>query len=123
MKEIVSGIAQSFGGSAELIWHSGSPATNNTEDWVDFTTKLGTRCSYDVKKTSMGLEGEDFAYYQRKIPGAFITVGTGKSYAHHHPEYQVDEKAILNCSKYFAKLAEGALKEVLERNHTPMKKR
>ena len=122
MKEIVSGIAQSFGGSAELIWHSGSPATNNTEDWVDFTTKLGTRCSYDVKKISMGLEGEDFAYYQRKIPGAFITVGTGKSYAHHHPEYQVDEKAIINCSKYFAKLAEGALKEILEKNYTPIKK-
>ena len=80
------------------------------------------RVGYNVKKISMGLEGEDFAYYQKKIPGAFITVGTGLSYAHHHPEYQVDEKAILNCSKYFAKLAEGALKEILEKNYTPIKK-
>ena len=32
-------------------------------------------------------------------------------------QYQVDEKAILNCSKYFAKLAEGALKEILDKNY------
>lgn len=116
MKEVTTGIAQSFGGKAELIWHSGSPATNNTEEWVDFCTKLGKRMGYDVKEVSMGLEGEDFAYYQKKVPGAFITVGTGKSHAHHHPEYQVDEKAILNCSKYFAQLAECALKEIITKN-------
>lgn len=115
MNEVITGIAQSFGGNAELIWHPSSPATNNTEEWVDFSTKLGKRIGYNVKQTSMGLEGEDFAYYQEKIPGAFITVGTGKSYAHHHPQYQVDEKAILNSSKYFAQLAEGALKEILEK--------
>lgn len=117
MKEIITGIAISFGGSAELIWHAGSPATNNTEEWVEFSTKLGVRAGYNVKKISMGLEGEDFAYYQRKIPGAFIIVGTGLSYAHHHPQYQVDENAILNCAKYFAKLAEGGLKELVDKNY------
>ncbi|NRY60591.1 amidohydrolase [Clostridium beijerinckii] len=117
MSEMVSGIAQSFGGSAELVWHSGSPATNNTEEWVEFSTKIGKRAGYDVRRISMGLEGEDFAYYQRKIPGAFIIVGTGKSYAHHHPEYKVDEKTILNCSKYFAQLAEGALKEIIDKKY------
>lgn len=123
MNEIITGIAQSFGGSAELIWHPSSPATDNTEEWVEFSTKLGKRMGYNVKQTSMGLEGEDFAYYQKKIPGAFITIGTGKSYAHHHPQYQVDEKAILNCSKYFAGLAEGALKEILEKNYKAQSKK
>ncbi|WP_026885178.1 amidohydrolase [Clostridium beijerinckii] len=117
MDEIVTGIAQSFGGRAELIWHSGSPATNNTEEWVEFSARIGKRVGYDVRRISMGLEGEDFAYYQRKIPGAFIIVGTGKSYAHHHPEYKVDEKAILNCSKYFAQLAESALKEIIDKEY------
>ncbi|MFW2489293.1 amidohydrolase [Clostridium chromiireducens] len=117
MNEMVTGIAQSFGGSAELIWHFGSPATNNSEEWVDFSTKLGKRLGYNVKQASMGLEGEDFAYYQKNIPGAFITVGTGKSYAHHHPQYKVDENAILNCSKYFDQLAEGALKEIIDKDY------
>lgn len=117
MKEIITGIALSFGGSAELIWHAGSPATNNTEEWVEFSTKLGVRAGYKVKKISMGLEGEDFAYYQKKIPGAFIIVGTGLSYAHHHPQYKVEESAILNCAKYFAKLAEGSLKELVDKDY------
>jgi amidohydrolase len=113
MNEIVIGIAKSFGGTAELNWHLGSPATNNSEEWVEFSSKIGRRAGYKVKQISMGLEGEDFAYYQNKIPGAFITIGTGKSHAHHHPEYKVDEKAILNCSKYFAQLAEEALGEII----------
>jgi amidohydrolase len=117
MKEIVTGIALSFGGNAEVIWHAGSPATNNTEEWVEFSTKLGVRAGYKVKKISMGLEGEDFAYYQKKMPGAFIIVGTGLSYAHHHPQYKVDENAILNCAKYFAKLAEGSLKELVDKDY------
>lgn len=121
MKEITTGIALSFGGSAEVIWHAGSPATNNTEEWVEFSTKLGVRAGYNVKKISMGLEGEDFAYYQRKIPGAFIIVGTGLSYAHHHPQYQVDENAILKCAKYFAKLAEGGLKELVDKDYKNQK--
>lgn len=117
MKEIATGIALSFGGNVEVIWHAGSPATNNTEEWVDFSTKLGIRAGYNVKKNSMGLEGEDFAYYQKKIPGAFIIVGTGLSYAHHHPQYKVDENAILNCAKYFARLAEGGLKELVDKDY------
>ncbi len=117
MKEITNGIALSFGGNAEVIWHSGSPATNNTEEWVEFSTKLGIRSGYNVKKISMGLEGEDFAYYQKKIPGVFIIVGTGLSYAHHHPQYKVDENAILNCAKYFARLAEGGLKELVDKDY------
>lgn len=118
MEEIINGIAQSFGGSASLTWSAGSPATNNAKEWAEFATKIGKIVGYDVKKISMGLEGEDFAYYQKKIPGAFITVGTGISHAHHHPEYQIDENAILNCSKYFAQLAESALKELIDKNYS-----
>jgi amidohydrolase len=117
MKDVINGVSQALGGTGELIWHPSSPATNNAEEWVEYCTKLGKRIGYDVKQISMGLEGEDFAYYQKKISGAFIIVGTGKSYAHHHPEYQVDENSILNCSKYFAKLAEGALKEILDKDY------
>ena len=100
MKDIIEGTAGLYGGSAELIWHSGSPATKNDEEWSKFAAKIGKRMGYDVRKITMGLEGEDFAYYQKQIPGVFIVVGTGISYAHHHPEYTVDERAIIKCAKY-----------------------
>lgn len=118
MKALVEGIAKSYGGNAELIWHSGSPATKNDEEWTNFASKLGRIMGYDVKRITMGLEGEDFAYYQKEIPGVFIVVGTGISEAHHHPEYTVDEKAIIKCSRYFARLAECALKKIVDKNYS-----
>lgn len=118
MKALVEGIAKSYGGNAELIWHSGSPATKNDEEWTNFASKLGRIMGYDVKRITMGLEGEDFAYYQKEIPGVFIVVGTGISEAHHHPEYTVDEKAIIKCSRYFSRLAECALKKIVDKNYS-----
>lgn len=118
MKALVEGIAKSYGGNAELIWHSGSPATKNDEEWTNFASKLGRIVGYDVKRITMGLEGEDFAYYQKEIPGVFIVVGTGISEAHHHPEYTVDEKAIIKCSRYFSRLAESALKKIVDKNYS-----
>ncbi|WP_455794153.1 amidohydrolase [Clostridium butyricum] len=118
MKALVEGISKSYGGNAELIWHSGSPATKNDEEWTNFASKLGRIMGYDVKRITMGLEGEDFAYYQKEIPGVFIVVGTGISEAHHHPEYTVDEKAIIKCSRYFARLAESALKKIVDKNYS-----
>lgn len=118
MKALVEGIAKSYGGNAELIWHSGSPATKNDEEWSNFAYKLGRIMGYDVKRITMGLEGEDFAYYQKEIPGVFIVVGTGISEAHHHPEYTVDEKAIIKCSRYFSRLAESALKKIVDKNYS-----
>lgn len=118
MKALVEGIAKSYGGNAELIWHSGSPASKNDEEWTNFASKLGRIMGYDVKRITMGLEGEDFAYYQKEIPGVFIVVGTGISEAHHHPEYTVDEKAIIKCSRYFSRLAESALKKIVDKNYS-----
>ena len=112
MKEIIESIAEAFDGSAELIWHRGSPATNNDEYWTSFCEDVGKRMGYKIKRTSMGLEGEDFAYYQKKIKGVFITVGTGLSHAHHHPEFMIDESAIIPCAKYFSQLAEAALHQL-----------
>lgn len=122
MKAIIEGISQSYNGKAEFIWHSGSPATRNDAEWTEFASKLGMRMGYDVKKITMGLEGEDFAYYQKKIPGVFIIVGTGVSQAHHHPEYTVDERAIVKCSRYFARLSECVLKEIVDKNYSSAKK-
>lgn len=118
MSALIQGIAESYGGHAQLIWHSGSPATKNDEKWTEFASKIGKRMGYDVKGITMGLEGEDFAYYQQHIPGVFIVVGTGLSQAHHHPEFIADERAILRCSKYFASLSEYALKEIVDKKYS-----
>ena len=48
-------------------------------------------------RPSMG--GEDFSAYQQKAPGVFAFVGAGNvsagiAYPHHHPRFQIDERAL-----------------------------
>lgn len=52
---------------------------------------------------------EDFAFYTKEIPAVYFTVG-GRSeelasdYPHHHPKFNVDERAIVNIGKMFISL-------------------
>ncbi len=50
----------------------------------------------DVKPLMVG---EDFSYYLRRAPGAFLLVGAGNPakdcvYPHHHPKFNIDEDAL-----------------------------
>jgi amidohydrolase len=57
--------------------------------------------------------GEDFAYYLQKVPGAFIFLGAGDDmpYPHHHPGFDIDERALVPAASLLASLALGFLGE------------
>jgi len=109
MRQIVKGMAESFGATAEFKWFSGPPATNNRKEWVSVALEVAKEQGYVIKKLPQALIGEDFAFYQEHISGAFINIGTGGSHSLHHPKFTVDDAAILPGAKYFAKLAMRAL--------------
>ncbi|WP_026909304.1 M20 metallopeptidase family protein [Paucisalibacillus globulus] len=55
---------------------------------------------------------EDFAFYQKEIPGVYFLVGGRMKeedavYPHHHPKFNVDERAIVNIGKMFISLVMG----------------
>ncbi len=57
---------------------------------------------------SMG--GEDFSYYLKKVPGAFMFVGIGNPakgiiYPQHHPKYDIDEDALAYGMEVMARTA------------------
>lgn len=106
--ELAEGQAASFGGHAELTWYAGPPATNNTPDWTDFAIQVAEASGLTVEPAPVNLAGEDFAYYQEEIPGAFVLVGTGKSPANHNPKFHVDPAALGPAAKYMARLAKEA---------------
>lgn len=106
---LAEGQAASFGGHAELTWYAGPPATNNTPSWTEFAKEEAEKAGLKVEPAPVNLAGEDFAYYQEEIPGAFVLVGTGKSPANHNPKFHVDPKALGPAAKYMATLAEEAL--------------
>ena len=108
--ELAEGMAAAHGGQAEIEWYAGPPATDNDPIWTQLARETAGRHPLRIVPAPDSLAGEDFAYYQEKIRGAFLIVGTGKSPANHNPGFRVDPAALLSTSVYLADLAGAALR-------------
>lgn len=57
----------------------------------------------DVSVCEPYMSGEDFAYYTQHIPGAYFFTGAkppgDTTYPHHHPKFDIDERAMLIAAK------------------------
>lgn len=98
LREIAEETAKAFGASCRVEYMKGYPALVNDAGMVDFATdvakrNLGENCLQPLDPV-MG--GEDFAYYLQKVPGVFIFLGAGdgREFPHHHPAFDIDEKAL-----------------------------
>jgi amidohydrolase len=112
MEQVLHGIGETFNAKVELTWHPGPPSVDNTPEWADFALKVGDEAGYSTQVVGPTAIGEDFAYYQEKLPGAFVMIGSGGPYDLHHPKFIVDEAAILPASRYFYLLALKALEKL-----------
>ncbi len=104
-RTLVQHVALSQGAKAEIDWLAGPPATNNAPCFEPVAAAVAKEQGLKFKTSSPSLGGEDFAFYQEKIPGFFIRIGTGESYPNHHPKFQVDPNALKPAIDYFAALA------------------
>ncbi len=58
----------------------------------------------NIEESEPQMGGEDFAYYLKQIPGTFFFTGAkppgaDPGYPHHHPKFDIDEKAMLIAAK------------------------
>lgn len=104
VKEIAENTAKAYGAEAEIKWISGPPATYNDALMVQQSIQAAGESGFIVvpEETSMG--GDDFSFYEDKIPGCYIKVGTGMGQLIHQPGFQVDEKVIWPAVKYLINL-------------------
>jgi len=100
--------AAAYGAEAAVQWISGPPATINDEAWAAFAADTAIKCGLQVAESPESLGGEDFSFYQEKIKGVFIHIGTGESYPGHNPRFAVDPAALFPAAEYIASLAEQA---------------
>jgi amidohydrolase len=107
--EIAESTARSFGASAAVEYEEGYPPLVNDAAATDFALGVAARLLgrdkiLDIRPV-MG--GEDFAYYLRRVPGAFLFFGAGdgKTAPHHHPAFDIDEKALAPAAALLAALA------------------
>jgi amidohydrolase len=100
MREILGGITAAGGGTHELIYDRGTPATINhlglTDQMAPSLAKVVGKDHVKVIEPTMG--GEDFAYFANEVPGFFFRLGMVKagttSGDHHTPTFRADDSSI-----------------------------
>ncbi|WP_278920991.1 MULTISPECIES: M20 aminoacylase family protein [Pseudophaeobacter] len=108
LQAIVDGIAQSFGGSAELSFHLGVPVTINDAAAADLARVAAETVSGvgACEEVPLAMGGEDFSFMLQERPGAMIRLGNGPSAGLHHPEYDFNDAAIPAGISWFAEIIE-----------------
>lgn len=96
------------GATATYSYRRGYPALWNDPRETDRLEQVAQAVvgEENVKRMQSIMGGEDFAYYLQERPGTFFFVGGGNSdidavFPHHHPKFDVDEKAMLITGKCF----------------------
>jgi amidohydrolase len=109
LREITAGTAKAFGASGRVKYEVGYPAVVNDAAMVDFAVGVAKRVLGDgcIQRFDPIMGGEDFAYYLQKVPGAFIFLGAGDGHEspHHHPAFDIDEKALPTGVLFLVSLA------------------
>ncbi len=109
LKEITEATCVAFGATADFQYEKGYPTVVNDETMVDFVAHIasGIFGKGKVQKIDPVMGGEDFAYFLQKVPGAFLFfgMGDGMEYPHHHPAFDIDEKALPQATLLMTALA------------------
>ena len=111
IRSIVKGITDGFHADHKIDYLRGYPALYNHEKETEIVRGLFSEIfsEKDVVELKPSMGAEDFAYYLLERPGTFFSVGsqnedTRTHYPHHHPKFDIDERALLNIEKAFIKI-------------------
>lgn len=106
MERIIQGTCLQANCNYQYQYVRGYPPVVNHERETEFLAE----CAKNVPEINVIEEaqphmgGEDFAYYLHHVPGTFIFIGAmpedkNKYYPHHHPKFDINEKAMLISAK------------------------
>lgn len=109
MEQVIKGICDAMNASYSFHYVKGYPSVINdrriTKQFRNLMSKSLTDVKVEQVEPVMG--GEDFAYYLQRVPGIFFFTGAGKeddtTYPHHHPKFDIDERAMLIAAKALGK--------------------
>jgi len=109
LREMTEATCRAFGATAELHYEKGYPPVVNPEKGVDFVEKAAEEIlgKDKVRFIDPVMGGEDFAYFLQRVPGAFLFFGAGDGtcFPHHHPGFDIDERALPRAALLMAGLA------------------
>jgi amidohydrolase len=100
MHEILGGITQAGGGSYEMDYQRGSPATINDVALARWTVPVMTRVvgAGNITELPPTMGGEDFALFANEVPGFYYRLGMVQpgtvSGGHHTPTFKADDGSL-----------------------------
>ena len=112
MNEMVPAIAAAFGGTATIEFQNNTAITYNdpalTNQMLPTLQKVAGKDKVELQKATTG--GEDFSFFQEKIPGFYFflggqPLGTKDAAPHHTPDFYIDESGMLLGVKVMSQLA------------------
>jgi len=105
IKRITYGLEVMYGVQCHLDYLDDYPALYNDPELTEAVARSIRTHLQDIpiELTEPQPSSEDFAYYAKERPSAFIYVGAapvnGEVYPHHHPKFNIDESALLIAAK------------------------
>jgi len=118
LEQVIASTCHLYGAAYKLDIKLGYPPVVNDELETERFFQVGEQLSGKeaVVLAEQITVAEDFAYYLQQKPGCFIFVGAGNhelgaSYPHHHPKFDIDERAILTAAKLLIAMAEHKASE------------
>jgi amidohydrolase len=115
LREIVTKVAEALGGSAEIDYARGYPATVNSAREAAFAAAVGERIfgkGNVITDPTPTMGGEDFSYMLQERPGAYVFLGQGGGPGGcflHNPNFDFNDEVIPLGAGYLAALVEHAL--------------
>ncbi len=111
MTEMVPSIAKAYGGDATIEFQNNTSITYNDPNLVKqmLPTIQGVAGKENVLLSKATTGGEDFSYFQEKVPGFYFflggkTPGTTNAPAHHTPDFYIDESGLVLGVKVMSQL-------------------
>lgn len=108
IEKISTSTCHALGATVKFNYVRGYPAVKNHPGETKRVKKIATDLFGEemVNDISAQMGMEDFAYYLKEVPGTFVWVGGAMEdkeaiYPHHHPKFNVQEKAMISIGRLF----------------------
>ena len=105
--KIVENTAENFGARVSITWDQTPPVTYNDPDLTELLFE-NSKTFAEVVEARPSTAGEDFAFYQEKIPGVFAFVGSNGADDEpdlHHDTMTIDDQAFKVSVPYYVESA------------------
>ncbi|MDR1986243.1 MAG: amidohydrolase [Treponema sp.] len=109
LQECCRAAAEAMGVTVDFSWRMYTMATNNHTALSEFAAETARALGLTVIPAEPVMGGEDFALYQKKIPGVFWTIGINSPEGAHHPGFIADMSQLSSAACFSAALARNSL--------------